>query len=139
MSEWIETFFTVASVLSGLCFVFPLLMLPTMTIHSVWAGLAMRHHIPWEISLTDSAIEARRKGRHVHLPLATIASARMVENDNWTESTVVEDALTLRDERGKRVLKVPRSARGFEELMAWIARAGLPLERVGVGGPAFLD
>jgi len=71
--------------------------------------------------------------------LGAIARARYAQNANWTESTIVEDALTLYDAHGSSPMKIPASAEGFRTLLGALQRHEIPITTVQVDAPAFLD
>jgi len=89
--------------------------------------------------MTDDTLTLWKGSNRVTLTIADVARARLARNSNWTKSRLVEDALTLVDRHGVRLLKVPASAQGFATLLEGLAARAVPLSRVDVSAPAILD
>ncbi len=107
---------------------------------SVARGLRTRSRRAWRLSLTEDQLQVWVGERLRHQwRLGAIARARYAQNANWTESTIVEDALTLYDAHGSSPMKIPASAEGFRTLLGALQRHEIPITTVQVDAPAFLD
>lgn len=134
---WSRTWLLV--LLAGGVPVLILAVLPIWCLWSVWRGLRVRSRVPWRIEMTDDTLTLWKGSNRVTLTIADVARARLARNSNWTKSRLVEDALTLVDRHGVRLLKVPASAQGFATLLEGLAARAVPLSRVDVSAPAILD
>lgn len=106
---------------------------------SVRQGLRTRTRRAFTVRIAHDVLELRCGRTPRALPLARIARARLATNGNWTESKIVEDALSLFDARGRRVAKVPASAEGWRDLLDVLHQRGVAIEERAVDAPAFLD
>jgi hypothetical protein len=131
---------TLVFVLGGVPLLF-VIVLPIWTRRSVQQGLVRRSRTPVAVR-TDAAREAIvvQKGERIEvLRFERISRARHGINGNWTESKLVEDALTLYDATGASVCKIPASALGFDDLVRELKNRGVAIETVDIEAPAFLD
>jgi hypothetical protein len=134
---WSRTWLLV--LLAGGVPVLILAVLPIWALWSVWRGLRVRSRARWRIEATDDAFTIWNGSKPLTLRIADIGRARLARSSNWTQSRLVEDALTLVDRRGARLLKVPASAQGFTTLLEALAASAVPMSRVDVSAPAILD
>lgn len=102
-------------------------------------GLISRSRVPCVVSLSQEVIHIERGDKLTSHMLGIIARARFAQNDNWTESTMLEDALGLFASDGREIGRLPRSATGFDELLVELGARGIPIEYVHVSAPAVLD
>jgi len=102
-------------------------------------GLVSRGRVPCVVSLSRKAIHVKRGNKLTSHTLDIIARARFAQNDNWTESKMLEDALGLFASDGREIGRLPRSAAGFDELLVELAARRIPIEYVYVSAPAVLD
>lgn len=102
-------------------------------------GLVSRSQIPCNVTMDAAFLHIERGSKQVSYAWANVVRARMAQNDNWTESTMLEDALGLFDARGREIDRIPESAVGFTALVAEISAREIPLDYVDVSAPAFLD
>ena len=102
-------------------------------------GLRLRTRARWRVVSTAAAVVVWCGEESTELPAANIASGRLAQNANWTDSRFLEDALTLFDSHGKSLLKIPSSADGFSILLDQLTAKGVPVSRIEVPAPAFLD
>jgi hypothetical protein len=116
-----------------------LLALPPWLMWSCARGMKLRSRTVWRLELREERLEVwvgpRRRWQR---PLSAVQRARDARNANWTGSTFVEDALTLYDADG-RALKIPSSAQGFSALLDALHGRQVPIARVDVSAPVFLD
>ncbi len=102
-------------------------------------GLTPRSKARCRVALSDGQIQVSRGSGQRSLSLPGIARARLARNSNWTESKLLEDALGLFDQQGREVLRLPESAEGLPALLAALRDRDVPVERIDVSAPAFLD
>ncbi len=115
-----------------------LLILLAMVPLSVHQGLAMRDHRPWRVTREGGVLWVSHGERETQVPVAAVRRMRWAFNGNWTESKLVEDALTLFGERGRKLVKIPGSAQGLDPLRREL-RQQFHEEQVDVAAPAYLD
>ncbi len=116
-----------------------LLALPGWLAWNVWRGLKLRSRQPWKVEVVGEQLRVQIGPTLCHeWLLVSVRRARYAQNPNWTESTFVEDALTLYD-GGGNALKLPASAEGFRELLTVLRARAVPIREVDVSAPAFLD
>lgn len=102
-------------------------------------GLAPRSARPLAVTLAEGALILEGLHRPRRVPLDAVRRARFVRNDNWTESKLLDDALTLLDGRGRVLGRVPLSAAGVEVLEGELRRRGVTVEERWVSAPTLLD
>ncbi len=102
-------------------------------------GLVRRRSVLCVVSLSQGVIQVNRGDKLTSHALGIIVSARFAQNDNWTESKMLEDALGLFASDGREIERLPRSATGFDELLVELGARGIPIEQVYVSAPALLD
>jgi hypothetical protein len=78
--------------------------------------------------------------RRQAIDLDEVARARFAFNGNWPflasrESKIVEDAVTLFNARGHKLMKVPQSAYGYGDLRDVLERRGIETSSVPVVAP----
>jgi len=115
-----------------------LLILLAMVPVSVFQGLALRDHRPWRVAREGGVLRVSNGKRASEVALSDVRRVRWAFNGNWTESKIVEDALTLYGERGRRLVKIPGCAAGIVELRQ-LLRERVHEEQVEVAAPAYLD
>lgn len=106
---------------------------------AVRRGLIRRSRAPCAVSLAQEILRVERGAKLTRHALGTIARARFARNDNWTESKILEDALSLFASNGREIERLPQSATGLDELLAELGARGIPIEDVYVSAPAVLD
>lgn len=114
-------------------------VLPFWLAWSVWHGLRLRGGGRWRVEATGDTLTLRRGTRSVKVALADLGSARLARQSNWGDSRFVEDALTLWDQQGRRLVKLPTSAEGFPVLLERLTSRAVPVSHVEVSAPTFLD
>jgi hypothetical protein len=102
-------------------------------------GLIRRSRVPCVVSVSQGAIQVERGDRSIGHTLDAIVRARFAQNDNWTESKILDDALGLFTANGIEIERLPRSAAGFDELLVELRARGIPIEDVYVSAPAVFD
>jgi len=102
-------------------------------------GLMSRGAIPWVVSCSNGSLIVERGNKRTSHSFERIVRARMAQNDNWTESKMLEDALGLFAANGREVVRLPESATGFTSIIEELGARGIPIEYVGVSAPALLD
>jgi hypothetical protein len=102
-------------------------------------GLMSRSPIPTIVSYSNGVIQITRGNKRTSHPFEHIVRARLARNDNWTESTMLEDALGLFAVNGREIVRLPESATGFAALLAELNARGIPIEYVDVSAPSMLD
>jgi len=102
-------------------------------------GLISRSRTPWVVTLAAGVVQLQNGTRARSIPLELVQRARLARNGNWTESTMLEDALGLMGANGSELVRLPASADGFEQLLAVLAARGVVVEEVLVSAPAVLD
>lgn len=130
----------IGTVVVSLLPVLPYLVILLQYPCSMHAGLIQRTGRVWRLEIGSEAlcvlVDERKVGE---FSLADVASARCARNSNWSESKLVEDALSLFDVRGRRLVKLPCSAKQVDALRGALARRNVPVEDVYVEAPSFLD
>lgn len=116
-----------------------LVVLPFWWARSVRKGLRTRRSQPCAVQTHSDAFLVRTGAREQSFPFPSVVRCRFAINANWTESKLVENALTLFDTTGKPLVKVPSSAAGFEQLVLALKDRNIPIDKVEVDAPAFLD
>lgn len=119
--------------------VLPFLVLIPWHFIALHRGLIRRGRVPCVVSLSQEAIHVERGDEPTSHALDIIARARFAQNDNWTESKMLEDALGLFASDGREIVRLPRSATGFDELLVELSARGIPIEYVCVSAPAVFD
>ena len=104
---------------------------------SVFQGLALRDHRPWCVTRDGALLRVSNGKRERVVALRDVRRMRWACNGNWTESTIVVDALTLFGDHG-RLVKIPGSAQGLAELRCEL-RKSVYEKQVDVASPAYLD
>jgi len=140
LDSWIDLIAFILLVLAagGLPLLF-LLILPFWLVRSIWQGLQLRTRRSYRVEIEDDVLVVHRDDRARRIPFDDIARGRHAENGNWTESKLVDDALTLYDADGRRLAKFPAASEGFDEALEVVERRGVPVDLVVVSAPAFLD
>lgn len=116
-----------------------LAVLPIWCLWSVWRGLRVRSSARWRVETTDDTFTIWKGASRRTLAIADIGGARLARNSNWTESRLVEDALTVMDRHGGQLLKLPASTQGFSTLLEVLDARAVPLSRVDISAPTILD
>ena len=133
---------------AGVCFLatvgavvpfLPLLALVPWHFVAKHRGLIPRSPTPCAVSLTEGAIHITRGDRSTSHALESVVRARLAQNDNWTESKMLEDALGLFARDGREIDRLPESTAGLDALLVALEARGVPVERVLVSAPAVLD
>lgn len=101
-------------------------------------GLLPRRADPTSLRVEGEVLVVTYGEKTERHALADVTRARHVQNDNWTESKQLADALTLYAGR-RRLTRVPLDAAGIELLSDELQRRNVTVERVLVSAPAFLD
>jgi len=115
------------------------LILPFWVGWSLWRGLMLRSRVPAEVQVANGVVVVSTGRRRRWALLDNVGRARLAINGNWTDSTLVEDALTLFDTKGRTLAKIPMSAWRLDELLRALRDRQIKIERVEVSAPAFLD
>ncbi|MBS2030825.1 MAG: hypothetical protein JST54_23175 [Deltaproteobacteria bacterium] len=102
-------------------------------------GLISRSRTPWSVTFAEGVVQLQSGTRAWSIPLERVQRARLARNDNWTESTMLEDALGLMGANGGELVRLPSSAKGFEQLLAALRARGVAVEEVLVSAPVVLD
>jgi hypothetical protein len=109
-----------------------------------WIAWSVHRGLRWR---TNRPVVVRLEGEHVHVvegirthvvALRDVTRVRVAENSNWTESRLVDAALTL-FRRRRLLVKVPLSAAGLDVLLAALETRGVRVDHVLVEAPAYLD
>ena len=131
--EWIGFVFLFLSIL-----LFPIGML-YIHVASIRQGLMKRDGAHWRIGIVKHCLQVSRNDSQRIFDIADIGSFRYAFNGNWTESSVVENALSVFDRQGRLLIKVPASAEGFDTVCTSLEAMDINFERVEVEAMAFLD
>jgi hypothetical protein len=116
-----------------------LLALPPWIGWCLAKGMTIRRRTTWRLELREDQLQVWVGSRaRWRWPLKAVRRARDASNSGWTDSTFVEDALTLYDAEGHS-LKVPASAEGFGELLTALRAMEVPISYVEVEPPVFFD
>lgn len=102
-------------------------------------GLISRSQILCVVTMDDDGLLVERGGKRIRHAWIRIVRVRHAQNDNWTESKMLEDAAGLFDERGREFERIPESAQGFTVFMAEITARNIPVDVALVSAPAILD
>ena len=102
-------------------------------------GLVPRSEQRHTVSVEGGAATLTHGNKRTRCDLNQVSRARRAFNDNWTESKMLEDAVSLFSAKGRALVRVPVSADGFDGLMRELAARGVVVEDVPVSAPAFLD
>lgn len=114
-------------------------VLPFWVLWSVWRGLRLRSSLRWRVEATGDTLTLWQGTRAVKVALADLGSARLARQSNWGDSRFVQDALTLSDRQGRRLVKLPTSADGFPVLLERLTARAVPVLQVEVSAPSLLD
>jgi hypothetical protein len=117
----------------------PFLMLIPWHFICLHRGLIRRSRAPCVVSISHGAVHVERADKISSHALDSVVRARFTRNDNWTESTMLEDALGLFTLNGREIERLPESATGFKELLVELGARGISIDHVDVSAPAFLD
>lgn len=137
--RWVKACAAVICVLAFLGPALPALALLPWHFIAVHRGLVPRSERRRIIELEAGAATITHGDKQTRCDLKQVSRARRAFNDNWTESKMLEDAVTLFSVKGRALVRVPVSAEGFDELMRELAARGVVVEDVPVSAPAFLD
>ena len=107
--------------------------------YAVARGLRPRTHRTFTVRIRGERLVLVEGTDRRVVAIADIAAARFATNANWTESTLVDDALTLYGVGGRRLASIPASAASFAALRALLTARRIPVEVRDVAGPAYLD
>lgn len=128
-------------VIAALAFFFPVLpyalLLPWHFI-ARGRGLIARSDLPTTLVLDGNTLVATHHKKTVRIALEQVTRARDARNDNWGESKMLVDALTLYGGR-RRLLRVPLDSNGIDALISTLQRRGVPIEYVLISAPTLLD
>jgi hypothetical protein len=102
-------------------------------------GLMSRSRTPCAVSCSNGLLLIECGNKRMSHPFERIVRARMAQNDNWTESNMLEDALGLFAANGREIVRIPESAVGLSSVVAELGARGIPIEYVAVSAPAVLD
>ncbi|EYF01179.1 hypothetical protein [Chondromyces apiculatus] len=136
---WLRTSVGVLVIAATVAPVLPFLALIPWHFIARHRGLIGSSRIPCVVSLSQEVIHVTRGNKLTTHALTTIARARFAQNDNWTESKMLEDALGLFTSNGREIERLPRSATGFDKLLVELGARDIPIEYVYVSAPAVLD
>jgi hypothetical protein len=137
--RWLRSVATGVVVLAMLAPLLPVLVLLPWHLIAVRRGLAPRSTTSFTLAIREGDVVITHAIKAACYPLNEVARARVARNSNWTESKMLEDALSLVDTRGRRLARVPLTAHGVEEVVGELKRRGIPIDEVEVSAPAFLD
>lgn len=129
----------VSMVLLALAFIapaLPFLILLPWHFFALHRGLIARRDEVMSLTLEAETL-VLSDGQRVSLD--DVASARACRNDNWSESRMLADALTLYSAKGRKLVRVPLDAVGVDALLRELQRRGVLVKDVLVSAPAFLD
>jgi len=118
---------------------FLFVVLPFWLCWGVSQGLRLRTRARWQVDASDQALTIRTGRGSQTIRLADIATARLATNFDLGASRFLEDSLGLFDSRGRKLVKLPASTLGLSPLLELLERRAIPLNRVQVNPPAFLD
>lgn len=135
MDWWV----TVAVVLGWFAGLAPFLVLIPWYFVAKHRGLAPRPRVSCVIRHSRTLLHVERGATPACYRLDAIVRARFAMNENWTESLLLEDALSLYAADGREIVRLGASAKGFEEVVARLKARGVPIEHVAVSAPAYLD
>jgi hypothetical protein len=117
----------------------PVLALVPWYFHAVHRGLVARSKVRCAVTISGATLHVDRGERRTSHALDAVAAARLAWNDNWTESNLLEDALTLFSARGRVIERIARSSTGCDALLDELRRRGASIEQVDVSAPVYLD
>lgn len=137
--RWVKACAGVICVLALLAPALPLLALLPWHFIAVHRGLVSRSDQPRTVEIDGGAATITHRNKRTRCELHQVSRARRAFNSNWTESRMLEDAVTLFSVKGRALVRVPVSADGFDRLMRELAARGVVVEDVPVSAPAFLD
>ncbi|APR87289.1 hypothetical protein A7982_12638 [Minicystis rosea] len=129
-------------VLGALGSAFPVLVLLALVPwHFIarYRGLARRSKTPSVVSVADGMLLVEHGERRARHALDAVARARIARNANWTESTMLEDAVGLFAANGREMVRLPLSAKDVDVVLRALEARGIPIEHVEVSAPAVLD
>jgi len=106
---------------------------------SLAKGLTIKDNLKWVILLTEDYLTVKYGKKEKRIALSSIDSAFYAYNGNWTESKVVEDALTLKDKNGKNIIKIPSSSEGINKLKEILINRLGKVSEIDVEAAAVLD
>jgi hypothetical protein len=102
-------------------------------------GLARRSPSRCAVSLEDGFLLVTRGESRTRHALDAVIHARLARNGNWTESKLLEDALTLFAANGREMVRLPLSASGIDSVLHALEARGIVVRHVEVSAPAVLD
>lgn len=111
-------------------------------------GLIKKTNALWQLTVTQNGVLVTRNSqrstqrltqRLTQLSFSEISHARYAYDDGGTESKLVEDALTLFNNQGKILIKIPKSCQGFNHLMDTLPQRKIHIERIEVDAPSYMD
>jgi hypothetical protein len=117
----------------------PGIVIAVVTVVSVRRGLILRDGKTGNVARSEDSIVVERGASSRRVRWSDIDRARVAENDNWTASRIVTDAVSLLDARGAVVAKFPLEAPGGKEVLARLEDRGVEVEPRAIEGPAYLD
>ena len=117
----------------------PVLMLIPWHFIAKHRGLISRSPIPCVVSCSNGSLHIERGHKRTSHSFERIVRARLAQNDNWTESKMLEDALGLFASNGREIERLPESATGFAGLLAELHARQIPVDYVDVSAPTLLD
>jgi hypothetical protein len=119
----------------------PILVLIPWHFVAIHQGLTPRRAMPATVIVADGWIVCTepKTGKETRVRWGEVARARVVRNDNWSQSKMLDDALGLFASGRRELLRVPLDSNGADRLIGELAAAAVPIEHVAVSAPTFLD
>lgn len=99
-------------------------------------GLMPRSNEPTALRVEADALIITHRGKTTRIALDEVTRVRDARNDNWTESRMLADALTL---YGAKPVRVPLDADGIDTLISTLQRRNVPIEYVLISAPTVVD
>jgi hypothetical protein len=139
--SWLRGAAGVVACLAAAAPLLPILVLVPWHFLAIHRGLTPRRTEPSAVFIRDGWVvrTGPRDGETIRIRLGAIRRARVARNDNWTASKMLDDAIGLFGSSGRELLRIPLGSQGSDDLLAVLARDGVPTEEVAVSAPAVLD